>query len=182
MLQIAAGWAPRKLPEARCVAYEHRTRAALPLLGELQPLVRQLFVPPFAFLLPAIRNDCGAVRRVAGEFFGLGLAPAPDPESRPPFNHPTLARTSSSRCDCRHKNAFLVCRTAAVPGVGKSVGVPKPYVLRTSDGRRAIRCFEDIGSRCGCMRGVAKSPTLLLGFVLQDGSVLQAIVAGQALH
>jgi len=46
--------------------------ATLPLLGELETLVGQLLVPPFAFLVPAIRNDCQAVWRVGGEFFGLG--------------------------------------------------------------------------------------------------------------
>jgi hypothetical protein len=31
-------------------------RATLPLLGDLQPLVRQEFVPPLAFLVPAARD------------------------------------------------------------------------------------------------------------------------------
>ena len=30
--------------------------ATLPLLGELQPLVRELFVAPLAFLVPAVRE------------------------------------------------------------------------------------------------------------------------------
>jgi hypothetical protein len=42
--------------------------AALPLLGELQPLVRQLFVAPLAFLVPAVRELLVLDRVRAGLF------------------------------------------------------------------------------------------------------------------
>jgi hypothetical protein len=45
--------------------------APLPLLGEFEPLLRQFFVSPFAFLVPAVGNDRQAVWRFGGEFFAL---------------------------------------------------------------------------------------------------------------
>jgi hypothetical protein len=42
-------------------AFQTLLCTTLALLGELQPLVRQLFVPVFAFLLPTVRNQVQAV-------------------------------------------------------------------------------------------------------------------------
>jgi hypothetical protein len=41
----------------------------LPLLGELQPLMRQLFVAPLAFFVPAAVREVAAFRRVRTESF-----------------------------------------------------------------------------------------------------------------
>src|SRR5207245_8408873 len=43
--------------------------AALPLLGELQPLMRQLFVATLAFFVPAAVRELPAFRRVRTESF-----------------------------------------------------------------------------------------------------------------
>jgi hypothetical protein len=91
----------------------------LPLLGELEPLVRQLFVAAFAFLVPTVRNQVQAVCWARSGFVGRRAhASAPGPASAgrgihgdllcariPPMVR-NLARSVHSRCDCRHKNAF----------------------------------------------------------------------------
>jgi len=48
--------------------------ATLPLLGELQPLVRQLFVAPLAFLVPAVR-ELSILSRVRTGLFRPRLTP-----------------------------------------------------------------------------------------------------------
>jgi hypothetical protein len=48
--------------------------AALPLLGELQPLVRQLFVAALAFLVPAVR-ELSVLDRVRAGLFRPRLTP-----------------------------------------------------------------------------------------------------------
>ena len=48
--------------------------ATPPLLGELQPLVRQLFVAPLAFLVPAVR-ELSILSRVRTGLFRPRLTP-----------------------------------------------------------------------------------------------------------
>src|SRR5215813_9657367 len=48
--------------------------ATLPLLGELQPLVRQLFVAALAFLVPAVR-ELSVLDRVRAGLLRLRLTP-----------------------------------------------------------------------------------------------------------
>src|SRR5262249_21365944 len=46
-----------------------RLGGTLPLFGELQPLMRQLFVAPLAFFVPAAVRELPAFRRVGTESF-----------------------------------------------------------------------------------------------------------------
>src|SRR5262245_59038758 len=90
--------------------------AALPLLGELQPLVRQLFVAPLAFLVPAVRELSVLDRVRAGLFrprltpdrtiVGCGQIHRHGDLHLPPMER-TLVRSLRSRRDCHHKNALF---------------------------------------------------------------------------
>ena len=85
--------------------------ATLPLLGELQPLVRELFVAPLAFLVPAV-GKIFAFFRVRGSRLVPGRAAARCGEV---YRHGDLhllltlgrlVRSLRSRRDCHHKNAL----------------------------------------------------------------------------
>src|SRR5262244_1889109 len=85
--------------------------ATLPLLGELQPLVRQLFVAPLAFLVPAVRElsvffrvrstPLVPDRAIAGceEIYRHG-------DLHLPLMDWSVVRSLRSRRDCHHKNAL----------------------------------------------------------------------------
>src|SRR5262249_4479458 len=68
--------------DRRSAAFEQRAGclrarqldAALPLLGKLQPLMRQLFVAPLAFLVPAVR-ELSVLDRVRAGLLCLRLTP-----------------------------------------------------------------------------------------------------------
>src|SRR5262249_45503269 len=89
--------------------------ATLPLLGELEPLVRQLFVAPLAFLVPAVR-ELAVLSRVRAGLLCLRLTP--DRASAGcgeihrhgdlhlPLTDWNLVRSLRLCRDCHHKNAL----------------------------------------------------------------------------
>src|SRR5262245_22814883 len=91
--------------------------AALPLLGELQPLVRQLFVAALAFLVPAVRElsvlSCSRVR--TGLFCprltpDQAIAGCGGIHRHGDLHLPldwSVVRSLRSRRDCHHKNALF---------------------------------------------------------------------------
>src|SRR5262245_64987512 len=89
--------------------------ATLPLLGERQPLVRQLLVAPLAFLVPAVR-ELSVLARVRAGLFCRRLMPDPaiarcggihrHGDLHLPLDW-SVVRSLRSRRDCHHKNALF---------------------------------------------------------------------------
>ena len=100
--------------------------ATLPLLGELEPLVRQLFVAPLAFVVPAVR-ELAVLSRVRAGLLCLRLTPhrasagCGEIHRHGDLHLPldwSVVRSLRSRRDCHHKNALF---TAAM---GSRANVP----------------------------------------------------------
>ena len=103
--------------------------ATLPLLGELQPLVRELFVAPLAFLVPAVR-ELSVLSRVRAGLLCPRLTPdraiagCGEIHRHGDLHLPmgwSLVRSLRSCRECHHKNALyhgwngLPYSTAGVP-------------------------------------------------------------------
>src|SRR6516165_401429 len=89
--------------------------ATLPLLGELQPLVRELFVAPLAFLVPAVR-ELSVLSRVRAGLLCPRLTPdraiagCGEIHRHGDLHLPldwSVVRSLRSRRDCHHKNALF---------------------------------------------------------------------------
>src|SRR5262245_59063796 len=89
--------------------------ATLPLLGELQPLVRQLFVATLAFLVPAVR-ELSVLDRVRAGLLRLRLTQDRAIAGRWGIHRHgdlhlqldwSVVRSLRSRRDCHHKNALF---------------------------------------------------------------------------
>src|SRR6516162_6582143 len=64
---------PRRLLPLGIRCGLHQLGGTLTLLGELEPIARQLFVTPFAFFLPATIGELSAFCRVRTESFRLAV-------------------------------------------------------------------------------------------------------------
>src|SRR5262249_46927246 len=96
--------------------FVRRLCATLPLLGELQPLVRQLFVATLAFLVPAVR-ELSVLRHVRARLLcprlmadraitGCGEIHRHTDLQLPLWTR-SVVRSLRSRRDCHHKNALF---------------------------------------------------------------------------
>ena len=119
--------------------------ATLPLLGELQPLVRQLFVAALAFLVPAVRELSVLSRsRVRTGLFRPRLTPDRaiagcggihrHGDLHLPLDW-SVVRSLRSRRDCHHKNALFTA------GMGCPI---RAHVCRRNDHGSGVRRY---GSR-----------------------------------
>src|SRR5262249_4654285 len=196
----------------------------LPLLRELQPVTRQLLVALLAFFVPATVRELPAFRRVHTESFRLAvrrlnlvrpIAGGEEIDGHGDLHHlppsiENLVRSSRSRCDCDHKNAFFTAGAAPPfrqqkPSSHRRLGINcEAWRLeRRSPLSRPGDCPVGApNTRLGCIRPCAAGPPPAssarrlgargcvisqrlgspLGFALEDGFLLQAIVARETAH
>jgi hypothetical protein len=127
--------APAMLPLGTRCGLHHAARRTLTLLGELEPIARQLFVAPFAFFLPATIGKLSAFCRVRTESFRLAvrrlnlarpIAGGEEIHSHSDLHHlPPCPRQISTvvtlACDCDHKNAFFHRWSGVAPPSAKTM-------------------------------------------------------------
>ena len=105
----------------------------LTLLGELEPIARQLFVAPFAFFLPATIGKLSTFCRVRTESFRLAvrrlnlarrIAGGEEIHGHGDLHHfppcpLEISTVVTLACDCDHKNAFFHRWSGVAPSSAK---------------------------------------------------------------